>query len=52
MADKITKEEIQQSFFDIADEMEKQCGDWESMSKDEELTKRILVAVMEHEKRF
>ena len=47
MADKlkITKEDIRQAFFDIAAEMERECGDWQSLPETDEdraLKERIL----------
>ena len=47
MADKlkIRKEDIRQAFFDIAVEMERECGDWQSLSEtdaDRDLKDKIL----------
>ena len=47
MADKlkITKEDFRQAFFDIATEMERECGDWQSLPETDEdraLKERIL----------
>ena len=52
MADKlkITKEDFRQAFFDIATEMERECGDWQSLPETDEdraLKERILNATME-----
>lgn len=41
----LTDEEIRQAFIDIADEMEKECGNWKSLPKtdaDRALKERIL----------
>lgn len=38
------KEEIRQAFFSLADEMEKECGDWQNTPDNPELTARILAA--------
>ena len=47
MADKlkITKEDFRQAFFDIATEMERECGDWQSLpetDEDRDLKDKIL----------
>ena len=47
MADKlkVTREDIRQALFDIAAEMEKECGDWQSLPEtdaDRALKERIL----------
>lgn len=47
MADKlkITKEDFRRAFFDIATEMERECGDWQSLPETDEdraLKERIL----------
>ena len=47
MADKlkVTKEDIRRAFFDIATEMERECGDWQSLPETDEdraLKERIL----------
>lgn len=45
MADKLTKSYISQAFFDLVKEMERGCGDWESLSETDEdnaLKERIL----------
>ena len=42
--------EKQQVWLDLADELEKECGDWQSLPPDPELTARILAAAMELEK--
>ena len=47
MADKlkVTREDIRQAFFDIAAEMERECGDWQSLPEtddDRALKDRIL----------
>ena len=51
MEKRITGEEIRQIFYDIADEMERECGEWESLSENKELTKRILRLVTVQERR-
>ena len=51
MEKRITGEEIRQIFYDIADEMERECGEWESLSENKELTKRILRLVIVQERR-
>lgn len=43
-----TKEDIRQAFFDLAHEMEKECGDWQSLPDNPELTERILTAAKVH----
>ena len=50
MADKQIKVDIKQAFYDLADELEKECGDWASQPDDPALKERILAAVMEMEK--
>lgn len=35
MAQKQSKEKIKKAFFELVEEIEKSCGDWESMPKDE-----------------
>lgn len=52
MADKlkITKEDFRRAFFDIATEMERECGDWQSLPEtadDRALKERILKIVKE-----
>ena len=50
MADKLTKEDIRQAFFDMAAEMERECGDWQSLPEtdaDRALKERILKMVKE-----
>ena len=52
MADKlkITKEDFRRAFFDIATEMERECGDWQSLPETDEdraLKERILNATKE-----
>ena len=50
MADKLTKEDIRQAFFDMAAEMERECGDWQSLPEtddDRALKERILKIVKE-----
>ena len=52
MADKlkIRKEDIRQAFFDIAVEMERECGDWQSLSEtdaDRALKERIVATIKE-----
>ena len=47
MADKlkVTKEDIRRAFFDIATEMERECGDWQSLQETDEdraLKERII----------
>lgn len=45
MVDKLTEEDIRQAFFDMAAEMERECGDWQSLPEtdDDRLFKeRIL----------
>ena len=47
MADKLklTKEDIREVFFDIASEMEKECGDWKNLPEidaDKALEERII----------
>jgi len=51
MAEKLTKEEIRQAFFDMADEMEKNLGDWQRLPDNPELRDRILAAVTELEEK-
>lgn len=50
MAEKLTKEEIRQAFMDMAEEMEKNLGDWQALPDDPELTKRIMNAAIALEK--
>ena len=50
MADKLTEEDIRQAFFDMAAEMERECGDWQSLPETDEenaLKERILNIVKE-----
>lgn len=47
MAQKQSKEKNKKAFFELAEEIEKSCGDWKSLPKDEELIKRIIIAVSE-----
>ena len=50
MAEQFTKEEIRQAFYDLAEEMEKECGDWQSLPEtddDRALKERILKIVKE-----
>lgn len=50
MADKLTKEDIRQAFFNMAAEMERECGDWQSLPEtddDRALKERILKIVKE-----
>lgn len=47
MFGKLTEEEIRKLFFELADEMEKECGDWENNTDNEKLRKRIMEAVKE-----
>lgn len=49
MADKlkVTREDIRQAFFDIAAEMERECGDWQCLPEtdaDRALKERIIDA--------
>lgn len=47
MKDKFTEEDIRQAFFDIAEEMEKECGDWQNQPEtelDRALKERIINA--------
>ena len=51
MADKQIKVDIKQAFYDLADELEKECGDWESLPEtdnDKALKDRILATVIEY----
>lgn len=41
---------MQQAFFDLADELEKECGDWQQEPEHPELKERILAKVAELEK--
>lgn len=53
MADRQIKVNIRQAFYDLADELEKECGDWESLPEtdnDKALKERILATVIEHMK--
>ena len=50
MADKLAEEDIRQAFFDMAAEMERECGDWQSLPEtddDRALKERILKIVKE-----
>lgn len=42
----------QKAWFDLADEMEQNCGDWQNAPDNPELTERILAAaiILEEEK--
>lgn len=45
MADKLTKEDIRQAFFDMATEMEREYGDWKNLPEtdaDKALEERII----------
>ena len=42
-----TEEEIRKMFLELADEMEKECGDWESIPDNPELRERIMEAIKE-----
>lgn len=46
----LTSEEIRQAFFDMAEEMEKNLGDWQALPDNPELTERIMAAILEKEK--
>ena len=51
MADRQIKVNIRQAFYDLADELEKECGDWESLPEtdnDKALKERILATVIEY----
>ena len=51
MADKQIKVNIKQAFYDLAAELEKECGDWASLpetNNDKALKERILATVIEH----
>lgn len=51
MADKQIKVDIKQVFYDLADELEKECGDWERLPEtdnDKALKERILATVIEY----
>ena len=51
MADKQIKVDIKQAFYDLADELEKECGDWERLPEtdnDKALKERILATVIEY----
>ena len=53
MVSKKNKVDIKQLFYDLADELEKECGDWESLPEtdnDKALKERILATVIEHMK--
>lgn len=39
-------QEIRQAFFSLADEMENECGDWQSAPDNPDLCDRILVAAI------
>lgn len=46
------KEEINQAFMDLADELEKECGDWQNQPDTEEkkkLRERIMAEVEKRE---
>lgn len=43
-------QEILQAFFDLADEMERECGNWQSAPDNPELTSRIMAAAIAMEK--
>ena len=47
MFGKLKNEEIRQAFKEIAEEMEKACGDWENEPDNPKLTERIIAAVKE-----
>lgn len=50
MADKLTKEDIRQAFFDMAAEIERECGDWKSLPEtdaDRALKERIVATIKE-----
>ena len=47
MADKFTKEDLKKAFFELADEMERECGDWENTPDNPELKERIIKAARE-----
>ena len=52
MADKlkVTREDIRQAFFDIAAEMERECGEWKSLPEtdaDRALKERIVATIKE-----
>lgn len=45
-----TEEEIRKMFLELADEMEKECGDWESLPEtdaDRALKERIVTTIKE-----
>ena len=45
MVNKLTKEDIRNAFFDMVAEMERECGDWQSLPETDEdraLKERIL----------
>ena len=51
MANKQIKVDIKQAFYDLADELEKECGDWERLPEtdnDKALKERILATVIEY----
>lgn len=50
---KNSDQEVQNAWLDLADEMEKECGDWWNAPDNPELTARIIAAaeIKEKEKR-
>ena len=49
MADKLAEEDIRQAFFDMAAEMERECGDWQSLPETDEdsaLKERVMNSVL------
>ena len=49
MADKKTKIDIKQASYDLADEIEKECGGWENLPEDEKLKKCIISDIIKRE---
>ncbi|MBS6679626.1 MAG: hypothetical protein KH330_18165 [Clostridiales bacterium] len=46
------REEVKQAFQDLADEMEQECGEWQSLpdtEADQKLRERIMAEVMSNE---
>lgn len=48
---KLSKEEIRQAFFSLADEMENECGYWQNTPDNPDLIARIMAAAMMREKK-
>ena len=54
MADKQIKVDIKQAFYDLATEIEKECGDWERLPETDEdraLKNRIINAIKKLEEK-